>query len=176
MTIRPLLSDELDVQVFRQHYWLKVELQAFCRAYGLPTSGSKENLAERVAAHLSGVPLPALSSKRRGSSPMPTQFTASTVIGTDWRFTRALRDYFIEVHGASFHFNEAMRRFIVAGNGRTLAEASQCYLDSLKEGPRPIAQQFEYNRHIREYYAAHPGASREEALESWWAKRGRPQS
>jgi hypothetical protein len=37
-----------------------------------------------------------------------------------------------------------------------------------------IAKQFQYNQHIRDYFAKHPGAKREQAIAAWWAWREQP--
>ena len=49
---RPELSRTLSAEVFRQWYWLKEELVQFCRDNGLPVSGGKTELAERIASYL----------------------------------------------------------------------------------------------------------------------------
>jgi hypothetical protein len=173
---RPELSHTLSADTFRRWYWLKSELLAFCRQQGLPASGGKEALAQRIASHLEAVPVhgPAVVGVKRAV--MPDHFFATTIIGSGWRYTQALRSYFESVHGPSFRFNEALRMFIAQGEGRTLAEASDHYRNSLLQVKRPIPRQFEYNRHMRAFYEANPGASREQALESWWARRAKPQA
>ena len=47
---RPALSPELGADEFAAWYWLKHELQAFCRQQGWPASGSKAELMQRVQA------------------------------------------------------------------------------------------------------------------------------
>ena len=42
--MRPDLTRQLSAQDFRDYYWLKEELLAFCRAQGLSTLGSKAAL------------------------------------------------------------------------------------------------------------------------------------
>lgn len=49
---RPTLEPGLAPTNFRQHRWLKTELQDFCAAHGLPTDGGKHALLRRVAAFL----------------------------------------------------------------------------------------------------------------------------
>lgn len=170
---RPPLSSALSAHEFRQWYWLKSELQSFCRANGLLSGGSKEAIAARIDAHLSGAPIPPDTKARSVSTVMPDPLTAATRIGPGWRLTRALRQYFEQVHGPGFAFNQALRQFIASGAGRTLAEASECYRASLCQHKPAIGRQFEYNRHTRAFFANNPGATREQALASWWARRAR---
>ena len=52
MTERPDLSTKLDAATFRSYYYLKEELVSFCRENGLPASGGKEEITERIACYL----------------------------------------------------------------------------------------------------------------------------
>ena len=52
MSERPELNQELDAATFRKIYYLKQELVSFCREKGLPTSGSKTELTDRIAYFL----------------------------------------------------------------------------------------------------------------------------
>lgn len=56
--------------------------------------------------------------------------------------------------------------------GATLAEAIACYRQSGSRRPE-IKPQFEYNRHVREFYRANPGATNQQMLDAWWKKRAR---
>ena len=104
---------------------------------------------------------------------MPREFTLDTVIGTGWRCGPALGRFMRQELGAGFHFNAETRDFIHNGRGRTLAEAAICYQNSVMPGREQptIPEQLEYNRHFREYFATHPGATRDEAIAAWWVKR-----
>ena len=52
MSERPDLDKSLDSKTFRSYYYLKEELTAFCRQNGLPVSGGKLELTERIACFL----------------------------------------------------------------------------------------------------------------------------
>lgn len=52
MSDRPPLEISLDESTFRDYYYLKEELTDFCKTVGLPTSGGKLELIERIAHHL----------------------------------------------------------------------------------------------------------------------------
>ena len=171
---RPTLTPSLGAAEFARWYWLRRELAGFCRACGLPRTGSKQVLAERIAAHLDGAAPPRAVSPRPARGPMPRRFTPETVIGPGWRCTRALRAFFTEQLGAGFVWNAAMRAFLAQGEGRTLAQAIERYRRSLDEPAPPIGAQFEFNRHVREHRAAHPGATHDEVLAAWRARRARP--
>jgi hypothetical protein len=50
--LKPKLKKDLDVQDFSHFYWLKEELQTFCRESGMSASGSKIEITGRIAAFL----------------------------------------------------------------------------------------------------------------------------
>lgn len=52
MNERPELNCNIDVKTFREYYYLKEELTVFCRKNNLQTTGSKEELTERIAVFL----------------------------------------------------------------------------------------------------------------------------
>ena len=52
MSDRPELNKKLDAATFRSFYYLKQELTDFCKENGLPTSGSKSELTDRIAYFL----------------------------------------------------------------------------------------------------------------------------
>ena len=45
--MRPILTTKISVESFKEFYWLKAELQTFCRENGLSTSGSKIEITGR---------------------------------------------------------------------------------------------------------------------------------
>ena len=50
--MKPSLQKGLNVQDFYSYYWLKEELQTFCRENGMSASGSKIEITDRIAAFL----------------------------------------------------------------------------------------------------------------------------
>lgn len=177
---RPPLTSALSPENFRAWYWLKKELQAFCSAQALPTSGSKEDLSGRVLAHLSGEPSPTPLTTHAKASPsarrsaMPQTLTPDTVIGPGWRLNEALRAFFVAHTNPAFRFNQALRDLFKNPQGQTLAQALAVYQNSLMQGPSPIQRQFQFNQHIRDYFEQHPGATRAQALQAWQHKRQTP--
>ncbi|MBB5055834.1 hypothetical protein HDF16_000503 [Granulicella aggregans] len=171
---RPRLTDALTSEDFLAWYWLKEELIAFAREHGISTVGLKREVEARIAAYLSGaIPSRHTATPKRPGS-MPAEFALDTVIGEGWRCGPILGRFFRQELGSGFHFNAEIRDFIHNGTGKTLAEAAICYQNSVTPGhKRPaIPEQLEYNRHFREFFAAHPGATRVQAIAAWWDKRG----
>jgi SAP domain-containing new25/Domain of unknown function (DUF6434) len=169
---RPELSPDLSSDEFVRWYWLKEELTSFCRRYKLASHGSKPDLTRRIAAHLAGEQIQEPSRPARSGN-MPAQFALHTLIGDGWRCNPSLGAFLRSQCGNRFRFNSAIRNFIHTQRGRTLAEAVECYRQSVAPGaPRQeIIPQNEYNRHTREFFAEHPGATREQALEAWKRRR-----
>ena len=50
--MRPPLTKSISLEDFQNYYWLKAELQTFCREHGLPASGSKIEITERISHYL----------------------------------------------------------------------------------------------------------------------------
>ena len=107
------------------------------------------------------------------SANMPSTFRLTTIICEGWRCTQALRVFFEAQTGKGFRFNAPLRDFIKSGAGRTLAEALAHYRHSLTAAPGPIAEQFEYNNHMRAYRRANPSCTHAQVVSAWWAKRGK---
>ncbi|HYW13616.1 MAG TPA: DUF6434 domain-containing protein [Longimicrobium sp.] len=168
---RPELTPSLAAEDFRAWYWRRDELAAFCRANGLPASGSKEALAERIEAWLAGTRPPAPRAVRQPSARMPAELAADTPMGPGWRCSQPLRAYFEGECGPGFRFNRALRELVARGDGSTLAQAVELYRASLNAAGGEIEPQFEYNRHMRAFFAAHPGATPEQARAAWWEAR-----
>ena len=50
--MRPSLTKSISIEDFQNYYWLKAELQTFCRENGLPAIGSKIEITERISHYL----------------------------------------------------------------------------------------------------------------------------
>ena len=69
MAERPSLDKHLDSKTFREFYYLKEELVDFCRKYGLPVSGGKIEITDRIAWFLdTGEILNSLTGKEKSNS------------------------------------------------------------------------------------------------------------
>jgi hypothetical protein len=170
---RPTLSSALSAAEFQAWYWLKEELVAFCRTAQLPYSGNKVDIEAVIIAHLERRNALPIRPPRRATVKMPATFKLDDVIGAGWTCNPALGAFFRAELGNRFHFNKAMRDFIHDGEGRTLAEAVDCFKASMKPGQpkREIAPSLEYNQHTRAFFAANPGATRQQVIDAWWEKR-----
>lgn len=169
---RPALTPALGAATFADWYWLKQELQAFCRQQGWPASGSKAELMQRVHAGLAGRQLPVPTPPRaRPEATLPAVLTPDTRVSPGWRLNAVLRAFFVQHLGPGFRFNQALRDFFRDPQDRTLAEALALWTAAQQDPHTAIAQQFQFNRHVRDYFAQHPGATRDQMLQAWHAKR-----
>src|SRR5438128_5629029 len=98
MSERPTLTTQTSPRDFRAFYWLKEELIAFCRAHGLRTTGSKQQLNARIEHFLStgSAQLDEPLLPRQPRHAMPTAFAPETVIGQGWRCSEPLRAFFVD--------------------------------------------------------------------------------
>ncbi len=174
MSDRPNLTTSILVEDFNDFYWLKEELLDFCRREGLSGSGAKIDISKRIGHFLrTGEKLSPKRRKKRGA--MPENFTRETIIGSGWRCSQGIRNFFEAEIGSSFHFNQTMRDFIKNEEGETLQDAIEAWHEE-KRAPKirtEIEPQFEYMRHMRDYFDKNPQGTRKEALKAWNEKKAR---
>ena len=118
--MRPSLTKTISLTDFQNYYWLKAELQTFCREHGLPASGSKIEITERISHYLTtGKVLKTALCKSEQSSLSYKDLSLQTIItkitavakrfvlfqrkiGTNFRFTVALQKFFKENVGKTY--------------------------------------------------------------------------
>ena len=170
---RPDLDALTDAGVFRDWYWLKAELVAYCRAQGLSMSGSKAELTERIAAHLDGV-VPSRTRRRKVTSGVDwahLKISRGTVITDSYTNGPNTRAFFQAEIGPRFRFNIAFMDWMRANVGRTMGEAVEAWLAieaEKKAGKRaaiPPGNQF--NAYVRAFFDANPGRSMDDARACW---------
>ena len=178
MNERPVLDKSLDGETFRKWYWLKEELVLFCRENGLPASGGKNELAERIAHFLdTGEVKPAASKQGRKASSGPEVITLDSLIEPGFVCSEKHRAFFKEQIGSSFSFNVAFQKWLKSNAGRTYAEAVAAYHAIKAEagsGKKMIDRQFEYNTYIRDFFASNSGRSLDDAIRCWKYKKSLP--
>lgn len=177
MPERPCLAKDLDSSLFRSHYYLKEELVRFCRENGLPASGGKQVLTERIEYFLeTGEILPAAQIKKSRSA-APEDITEDTLIEEGIVCSEKHRAFFKKHLGSGFSFNVAFQKWLKANAGKTYREAIEAYRtirEESKKSKTKIDRQFEYNTYIRDFFAANKGRSLEEAIKCWKYKKSLP--
>ena len=173
MAQRPELSIRLDSKTFREYYYLKAELIDFLRENGLPTSGGKEELNERIAHFLETGKVDDVKTKKKSTTKI-TNIDLETKIEGNFVCSELHRAFFKEQIGKSFSFNVAFQTWLKSNEGKTYQEAVDAYHQIMVEKKTKktnIDKQFEYNTYIRDFFAENKGRSLEEAIQCWNYKK-----
>ena len=115
---------------FRNNYWLKSELQIFCRLRGLLTTGGKQELQKRIELFLATGEKSRPESKNLSPVRLSkNELSLSTVIPKGFTCTREARDFLIAHAGKDFKYSVALQRYLKANPGIT-------FLDLIEEWNR----------------------------------------
>ena len=170
---RPVLNKKLDGKTFRGFYFLKEELVNFCRENGLPASGGKIELTDRIALFLDTGEI-ATVSKGKKATVKTGDITPNTKIEPDFVCSEKHRTFFKEHIGKTFSFNVAFQKWLKTNTDKTYKEAIAAYYRILAEKKKEkttIDGQFEYNIYIRDFFADNQGKSLKEAITCWKYKK-----
>ena len=182
--MRPALTKDIHIQSFKDYYWLKEELQAFCREHGLSASGSKTEISERIELFLrtGEIKKPTRASSSMKKAVSSAELTLDTVITENHRCSQEVRAFFKSVI-PKFHFSTYIQNYFKENVGKTYRDAVDTWVEEEKRKKEPtykkkIAPQFEYNQFIRDYFAdpSNQGKNREVAIEAWNAIKKLPGS
>lgn len=156
---KPILDKTLDSKTFRDFYFLKEELVNFCRENGLPTTGGKIEITDRIARFLDTGEIMSVSRKRKITIQIG-DIDSDAKIEPDFVCTEKHRAFFKEHIGVAFSFNVAFQKWLKSNAGKTYKEAIAAYyqiLEEKKKGKTTIDRQFEYNTYIRDFFADNKG-------------------
>ena len=173
MSERPELTTELKSKEFLEYYYLKEELVYFCRENGLPASGGKTELTERIAYFLDTGKVSAAKTVRTQKHKIST-ITRDSIIESDFVCSELHRAFFKREIGESFSFNVAFQKWLKSNAGKTYADAIVAYNEiknTKKPGKKDIGSQFEYNTYVRDFFEDNKGASLEDAIKCWKYKK-----
>ena len=132
MSERPKLNKELDAATFRSFYYLKQELADFCKGNGLPTSGSKAELTDRIVYFLDTGNVLKPTAERKTVANIGT-LTEDAVIEPNIVCSEKHRAFFREKIGKSFSFNVPFQKWLKANAGKTYGDAIRAYNQILEE-------------------------------------------
>jgi len=173
MSDRPELTTELKRKEFLEYYFLKEELVCFCRENGLPTSGGKAELTERIAYFLDTGKIKAIKTVRI-QKPKITAITRDSIIESDIVCSELHRAFFKSEIGESFSFNVTFQKWLKSNSGKTYSDAIAAYKEiksAKKLGKKDIDKQFEYNTYVRDFFDDNKGASLADAIKCWKYKK-----
>lgn len=182
--MKPQLTKNIDVEVFLNYYWLKEELQVFCRENGLSPSGSKVEISERIEIFLRSGEIrnPIKKNKSIHKKGKGTPLSLDTLIVEGHRCSQEVRAFF-KKEIPNFHFSTYIQNYFKENVGKKYRDAIRAWHqeEERKKDPsykKEIAPQFEYNQFISDFFAdpENKGKSREEAIKQWNIIKSEPGS
>lgn len=171
--MRPQLTKDINIEEFKQYYWLKEELQAFCRKYSISPTGSKIEITNRMEVFL-----------RTGEIHQPVRRTKvpkvegtlslDTVIMEGHRCSQQVRAFFKQTIGPQFHFSTFIQNYFKNNIGNTYHDAVKAWNEEEERKKSPaykkvIGPQFEYNRFTQDYFADpnNRGKTHKDVIHAW---------
>lgn len=173
--MRPYLTKEISVKEFKDYYWLKEELQLFCRENDISASGSKVEISDRIEIFLQTGEIKKTIRKSRGNKveKNKSKLSLDTVITENHRCSQDVRAYFKTLI-PKFHFSTFIQNYFKNNIGKTYRDVIDAWHEEEERIKDPsykknIAPQFEYNQFIRDFFSdpKNQGKSRDEAIEAW---------
>lgn len=177
---RPPLDKKISSKDFKEFYWMKAELQSFCKSESIPQTGSKIELAERIIQYLETGTNPEIKkTTKRSLSKFDWQneeLSLKTVITDNYKNTENVREFFSKHLGSSFKFNVKFMQWMKSNLGKTLGDAINAWKEikmqnKLSTTKKDIAPQFEYNTYLRDFLLANPTMSRSIGIKLWKIKK-----
>jgi SAP domain-containing new25/Domain of unknown function (DUF6434) len=173
LVLRPNLTKDIGIESFKDYYWLKEELQAFCREQGIRASGSKIEITERIATFLSTGEIKTPSRQSKQKVEPQGVLSLDTIISENHRCSQKVRAFFTN-EIPHFHFSTYIQNYFKSNIGKTYKDVVVAWYEEEKRKKDPsykknIAPQFEYNQFIHDFFADpdNKGKSREEAIKAW---------
>ncbi len=174
MDKRPNLNKKICIKDFKDFYWLKEELVAFCREVGISYTGGKIDITNRIEEYLkTGNVIKNIASKTTREQKLlkPTKpITQDTIIGIEHRTYKEKKEFLQSVIGKQFHYTVHLLEWFKKNTGKKtyLDFINEWYKEQkLKKNPnyiKEIGPQFEYNTYIRDFLKDNPNKTKELAI------------
>ncbi|MBE4909811.1 SAP domain-containing protein [Bacillus luteolus] len=173
--MRPNLTKEISIKDFDDYYWLKEELQTFCRENGISASGSKIEIFDRIKTYLltGKIKKPIRKTRINKKIENKSELSLETVITENHHCSQEVRAFFKTVI-PKFHFSTYIQNYFKNNIGKTYSDVVVAWNeeDERKKDPtykKNIAPQFEYNQFISDFFAdpKNQEKSRKEAIQVW---------
>jgi len=182
--IRPNLTKNISLESFKDYYWLKEELQFFCRENEISASGSKVEISDRVELFLrtGEIKKPTRKSNKKTELQVDLSLSLDTIITEDHRCSQQVRAFFKTII-PKFIFSTYIQNYFKTNVGKTYSDVVIAWHEEEKRKKDPsfkkvIAPQFEYNQFVRDFFAdpKNQGKSRDETIEAWNELKKKPGS
>ena len=180
---RPDFSEIRSGEEFNQWYWMKEEMMEICKAAGLPTTGRKFSLRDRIMYALDhdGKIMPDPPKKKPTSKFKwsKEKLSPETLITDNISFGQNLRRFMEAQIGDHFSFNIDFMDWARESAGKSLQDAVIKWkeLEARKKDPNfrtQIANNNMMNQYFRDFFDENPERSFEEARKAWFIKRRMP--
>jgi hypothetical protein len=175
-------AKQMNLTTLENHYWLKVELIAFCKANQLPTLGSKVELIQRIKVFMTTGRKAQFKKNRSTVLRDSLQEISVNTLVNHYKNDAATRQFFVKQVGKHFHFDAYLRQFTNKNNitpGLTYGDLVQGWLKEASKRKEAtyqstIGSQFEYNQFTRDFFANERGKSRSDAIQAWKVLKALP--
>lgn len=180
--MRPKLDSNININDFRNFYWLKKELVFFCQQNKISSYGSKIDLTERICTFLETGEVTRIRTikKKKHEKQVLDEINLETKIPENIVFTKQLKDYFISICGAKFRFKKGLIKFCRENPGKTFRDVVYVWEEEMrkekerKKIKKEIPSQCEYNQYIRDFMAGNNGKTLKDAIKCWNYKKKLP--
>ncbi|MDH6364152.1 hypothetical protein M2139_001137 [Enterococcus sp. PF1-24] len=169
-----ILNKNMSVADFKTTYFLKTELQAFCKQEALQATGSKTDLTEIIAYYLETGKSLTIKKASVTKKNLLEPLTLTSIIEENFVCSEVHREFFKKEIGKNFSFNVVFQKWLKNNSGKTYQEAISAYQQILAEkktGKTKINQQFKYNTYIRDFFADNKNRTLKEAITCWNFKK-----
>ncbi len=180
---RPDFSNIKSGTEFNHWYWLKEEMIEICKQAGLPVTGRKFDLRDRIMFALdnNGKIKPQSKKKKVLSSFnwSKSQLTLETVITDNISFGPNFRRFMAGQIGNKFQCHSDFMDWVKSNEGKTLEDAVLKWLEleSRKDDPsfrRGIADNNMYSQYIRDFLDDNPRQNLKNVRKFWLLKKQLP--
>jgi hypothetical protein len=169
------LTASIDIADLRNFYWWKEELVDFCVSQGIPATGRKLEILQRIETFLrTGKvlrPQPTVLGAMGKRSDQPLTLTSPVV---NFKSDQRTREFFKKVIGPEFHFTAYLNAFMKGRNNLTYGDLVKEWLAERERRKNksyrpPIMKSCEYNQFIRDFFAdtGNRGKSMRDAVALW---------
>ena len=180
---RPEFDNIKSGKEFNEWYWLKEEMVKICKRLGLPISGRKFDLRDRIMYALdNGGKLKPKSKKRKVKSKFnwtESELTLDTRITDNISFGPNFRKFMRSHVGKKFSCGSDFMDWMKASEGKTLDDAIAKYfqLEKRKKDSnfeRKIEDNNMFNQYTRDFIKDNPGESLANVRKYWFLKKQLP--
>ncbi len=179
---RPTFEEIKSGSEFNRWYWLKEELIDICKQSGLPHSGGKFELRDRISYALDNDGQLLKKQKQTKTSNFnwaKAILGPETIITDNITFGPNFRNFMKKEIGNRFSCHSDFMDWVKSNTGKTLQDAADQWivLEKRKQDPdfkREIADHNMYAQYTRDFLEDNPGMTLKDACKYWLLKRQLP--